>query len=75
MRLRNSAVPERAIAGNADPELGIVTEQFRRGERFETKFVCGVRRVRDQLSKEYLLVAVQGVNHQLQQLTYFRLET
>ena len=45
------------------------------GERLEAQPVVGVGGVRDQLTQEDLPVAVQGMDHELQQLTDFGLET
>ena len=59
---------------DANPELGIVAEQLRCGERLETQLVCSIRGVRNKFAKEYLLVAVQRVDHQLQKLTNLCLE-
>ena len=44
------------------------------GQRLEAQLVAGVGGVRDQLAQEDLLVAVQGVDHQVQQLLDFGLE-
>jgi hypothetical protein len=44
-------------------------------ERFEPQLVGGVRAVRDQLPEENLLVAVQGVDHQREQLLDLGLES
>ena len=44
------------------------------GERLEAQLVGGVGGVRDQLAQEDLLVAVQGVDHEVQQLLHLGLE-
>jgi hypothetical protein len=44
-------------------------------KRFEPQLVAGVGAVGDQLAQEDLLVGVQRVDHQVQQLTHFCLET
>ena len=54
--------------------LGVVLEQRRVGQRLEAQLVAGVGGVRDQLAQEDLLVAVQGVDHQVQQLLDLGLE-
>jgi len=43
-------------------------------QRLESQLVCGIRRVGDELAQKDLLVAVQGVNHQVQQLCDLGLE-
>ena len=65
-----------AVVGNGDGasgfvkvetdfEVGIVAVERTVFDRLEAQLVAGVRRVRDQLAQKYLLVAVQGVNHQV----------
>ena len=62
------------VVFDPDAEFRILRQQFGSRERFEAELVGGVRCVRDQLAQENLLVAVQGVNHQLQELADFGLE-
>ena len=64
----------RRIMRDADPRLVIVFEERGVGERLEAQFVGGIRRVRHQLAQEDLLVAVQGVNHQVEELRHLGLE-
>ena len=44
------------------------------GQQLQTQPVDGIRCVRDQLTQEDLLVAVQRVDHQVQELDHLRLE-
>ena len=62
------------VEAHADLQLGVVLEERLVGERLEAQLVAGVRRVRDQLAQEDLLVAVQGVDHQVEQLLDLGLE-
>ena len=62
------------VEGNADLQVGVILEQSGIGQRLETQPVAGVGRVRYQFPQENFLVAVQGVDHQLQQLFDFGLE-
>jgi hypothetical protein len=63
------------VVSNNNRELPVVAEQVRPRECFESQLVGCVRCVRDQLAQEYLLVAIQGVDHQLQELTHLGLES
>ena len=63
------------VEGHADLQIGIVTIERPVVQRLEAQLVAGVGRVGNELAQENLLVAVQGVNHQVQQLFYFSLET
>ena len=65
----------RLVEGDADLQIGIVSEQRGVVERLEAQLVAGIGRIGDQLAQENFLVAVQGVNHQVQQLFDFGLET
>src|SRR6266853_1928401 len=56
------------VVGNADLEVGIRAVRGVAGKRLEAQLVGRVRGVRDQLPQEDLLVAVQGVDHQAEQL-------
>ena len=51
-----------------DVQIGGVDIEILVPERFETQFVQGIRRVRDQLPQKGILVRVDGVNHQIEQL-------
>jgi len=62
------------VEADLDLQVGIVLEQRAVVDRLEAQLVGGVGRIRDQLAQENFLVRVQGVDHQLQQLFYFRLE-
>ena len=64
----------RRVVGDADLRVGIVLEKRTVGERLEAQLVHGVRGVRDQLAQEDLLVAVQGVDHQVEELRHLGLE-
>ena len=44
------------------------------GKRFETQLVRRIRGIGNQLAQKNLLVAIQGVNHQVEQLFDFGLE-
>ncbi len=59
----------RLVRLDADLELGIACQQRGLADGREAQPVVGVRGVRDQLAQEDLPVAVQGVDHELQQLT------
>ena len=63
------------VEGDANLEIAIVAIQRAVVQRLEAQLVAGVGGVGNQLAQENLLVAVQGVDHQLQQLLYFSLET
>ena len=65
----------RLVEGNANLQIAVIAIQGAVVQRLETQLVAGVGSVGNQLAQENLLVAVQGVNHQLQQLLYFGLET
>ena len=56
-------------------QVGLITIKGRVFKRFKAQLVGGVRSVGNQFAHENLLVAVQGMNHQLQQLFDFGLET
>jgi hypothetical protein len=56
------------------PELGIVGQQVRRCEGLESQLVGGVGGVGNQLAEEDFLVAVQRMDHEMQQLPHLGLE-
>jgi hypothetical protein len=56
-------------------ELGVAGHQFGPAQGFEPQLVVGVGSIRNQLAQEDLAVAVQRMDHELQQLTDFGLET
>ena len=62
------------VVADANLQVRIVLEQRAVGDRLEPQLVAGVGGVRDQLAQEDLLVAVQGVDHQVQQLLDLGLE-
>src|SRR5262245_49724555 len=64
-----------AIGVDPDREVALGAHETRLGDRGEAQTVVGVRCVRNQLPEEDLPVAVQGMDHQLQQLTDFGLKT
>ena len=59
---------------DAEGQLRVVVEQGGVGEGLEAQLVAGIRGVRDQLAQEDLLVRVQGVDHQVEQLSGLGLE-
>ena len=62
------------IGVDPDRQLAVRAEQLRLRQCQEAQLVVGVRGVGDQFAQEDLPVAVQGVDHQLQQLADFCLE-
>ena len=62
------------VVVHPDLELGLAGHQVRLGERQETQLVVGVRGVRDEFAQEDLAVAVERVDHELQELTHLGLE-
>jgi hypothetical protein len=63
------------IVTHMNAELRIVLDQGAVGHALEPQFVTGVGRVRDEFAKKDLLVAVQGVDHQMQELRDLGLES
>ena len=59
---------------HSDLELRVLGKQLGRGDRSGAQPVVGVGGVGNELPEKDLPVAVQGVDHQLQQLAHFRLE-
>ena len=59
---------------DADAKIGIAFEEGIVAERLETQLVAGVRGIGDQFAEKNLLVAVQRVDHQVQQLPDLGLE-
>ena len=59
---------------HVDAELSVALVEGFVGKRFEAQLVAGVRCVRDELPEEDLLVAVEGVDHQIEQLACLGLE-
>ena len=64
----------RGVDADVNRQVGVVLEQRRISQRFEAQLVARVRGVRDELAQEDLLVRVQGVDHQLEELSSFGLE-
>ena len=58
--------PAGLFGGDADLEIRIVGDQIGLGDGGVSQPVAGVRRVRDQLAQEYLLVRVQGVRNDVE---------
>src|SRR5690606_32199470 len=56
-------------------KLRLLREELRLRERLEAQLVGGVRRVGDQLAQEDLLVAVQRMDHEVQELPHLGLES
>ena len=63
------------VEGDADLQIAVAAVEGGVVERLEAQLVAGVGSVGNQFAQEYLLVAVQGVDHQVQQLLDFGLET
>ena len=64
----------RRVVADADAKLRVVLEERVVAHRLEPQLVGGIRSIRDELAQENLLVAVQGVNHQVQELRDLGLE-
>ena len=62
------------IVSDPDAEIGIAFQQCIVGQRLEPQLVGCVGGVRYELAKKYLLVAVQRMNHEVQQLLHLCLE-
>jgi hypothetical protein len=63
------------VDAQRDPQVRIAFIERGVGERFEAQLVGCVGCVRNQLPQEDLLVAVQGVDHQREQLLDLGLES
>ena len=59
---------------DADLQWPLVLRVLALGQQLQPQPVDGIRRVRDQLAQEDLLVAVQRIDHQVQELDHLRLE-
>ena len=66
--------PRRRVVADPDAGLGVVFEERGIAHRLEPQLVGGIRGIRDELAQEDLLVAVQGVDHQVQELRDLGLE-
>ncbi len=73
--VRHGDRARRCVVADMDARLGVVLHERAVGHRLEPQLVGGIRGVRDELAQEDLLVAVQGVNHQLQELRDLGLES
>ena len=62
------------VVVHPDLEVRLARHQVGLREREETQLVVGVRGVRDELAQEDLAVAVERVDHELQELTHLGLE-
>ena len=67
-------VPAFGVGLDPDAQLPLLAQQRRVGQGQEAQLVVGVGGVGDQLAEEDLAVAVQGMDHELQQLTDLGLE-
>src|ERR1022692_580202 len=66
--------PRAGVKADPDLQLIFVRAQFGPGEGLKAQPVDGIRGIRDQLAKEYLLIGVQRVDHQVQNLDYLCLK-
>ena len=62
------------VVVHGDCELGLLAQQLGPGERLETQLVSRIRGVGDEFAQEDLPVAVQGMDHQLEELLYLSLK-
>jgi len=62
------------VVGDLDLQVAVALEQGIVGQGLEAQLVRRIRGIGDQLSEEDFLVAVQGVDHQVQQLPDLGLE-
>ena len=62
------------IQGDLNAQFRIVLQQVRLTQGLEAQPVVGVGGVGDQFAQEDLLVAVQGVHHEVQQLLHLGFE-
>src|SRR5439155_9348680 len=73
--VRDRDCARRCVIAHPDTELRIAVDRYAVGHALEPQPVARVGRVRDELPQEDLLVAVQGVHHQVQQLLDLGLKT
>ena len=66
--------PGGAIDGDTDPEFAVALVDLVVVDREEAQLVAGVRSIGDQFAQEDLAVAVEGMDHQIQQLPDLGLE-
>ncbi|MNQ81504.1 hypothetical protein D3C85_965270 [compost metagenome] len=62
------------VVADRDRQFAIAFQQLRLVDGLEAQLVAGIRRVRHQLAQENFLVAVQRMDHQVQQLLHLGLE-
>ena len=67
--------PGRRVVLHADLQLGIGLQQRGVGQRLEAQPVGGIGGIGDQLPEKDLPVAVEGVDHEVQQFLHLGLET
>jgi len=67
--------PRSPIVAHTYAELRIALNERAVGQALEPQLVAGIGCVRDELAQKDLLVAVQGVDHQMQELLDFGLKT
>jgi len=73
--VRNGEGARRLVHIHPDLQLRVGFEQRGIGQRLEAQLVAGIRGIRDQLAQRDLLVAVQRMDHQLQELLHLGLES
>src|SRR5205085_1836657 len=66
--------PRVRIPRDSNRQVRVVLEQRGVTHRLEAELVTRIRGVRHQLAEEYFLVAVQRVDHQVEELCHLRLE-
>ncbi|OMP13443.1 hypothetical protein COLO4_01679, partial [Corchorus olitorius] len=64
-----------SVKADADAQLPAAFQQRRIGDALEAQLVDRIRRIGNQLPQEDFLVAVQRVDHQMQKLLHFCLES
>ena len=62
------------IRGDGHAQIAFRVGNGGAGELFETQLFQGIRRVGNKLAHEYLAVAVEGMNHDVEKLPYFCLK-
>ena len=65
----------RLVVGHADGQIAVAGQQLGMVDGLEAQLVAGIGCVGNQLAQEDFLVAVKRVDHQVQQLLHFGLET
>ena len=72
--VRHGDRPRLGVVGDPDPQRPLFLRVLAAGKQFQPQPVDGIGGVRDQLAQEDLLVAVQRVDHQVQELHHLGLE-